>query len=409
LILSQPSHVSTGNSLVSAIEDSQSVIERLESQQGAYGQDLSQELLSLGLTYQRNNKHEEAITALKRALHLKRINDGLYSTTQIPIIKKIIHSLSVTNKWALVDHRYAYLKWLYAQNYAPQAIETLHINLLMAKWHLKSYSLKLLDKPIIDLINSYSAYEKALSFIKKHFGETDSRLLGTLEDISLVNYLIATAEVPGDSTYVMNNRGMSSQSTAFSSSSQSYSAIPLKIEESPATQKIKYLKKISFKSGLSFIEKELEIYQKQNKVNHLEVTKIKLKLADWYLLYGKQGSAMSRYQQAYLYLKENVKSSDILDDTLSQPVVLPDFPAMRKNVSTIAPIKQLQKNDNYVHASMDITRFGKAKNIEIVSVSSENKSISRKVMKSLKDAQFRPKFTDGNFILTEKIQLHLFL
>jgi tetratricopeptide (TPR) repeat protein len=401
--------VSSGGRVLASIEHSQSVIERIESQQGAYGNDLSQELLSIGLTYQKHGKHNEAIKALKRALHLKRINEGLYSTTQIPIIKKLIDSLSVKNKWALVDNRYAYLKWLYAQNYEPEAIETLSINLLMAKWYLKSYSLQRLEKPIVDLMNSYSAYSRALNFMNKQYGEVDYRLISTLHNITLVNYLIAVSYMPDESTYVTNDRGMSNQSNSFSSGNQVTSNIVVIKKENQVNKKVKHLKYLSFKTGVSFIKKELGIYQKQKIINHLKIVNTKLKLADWYLMYGKREAAMLLYQQAYLYLKSNEKSSKIVNEIFGQPISLPNFPNMKSNASTKPPSKKSSEKENYVLASMDITRFGKAENIEIVSTNPESKSARIKVIKSLRGAQFRPKFTDGNSILVEKVKLHIFL
>ena len=64
---------------------------------------------------------------------------------------------------------------------------------------------------------------------------------------------------------------------------------------------------------------------------------------------------------------------------------------------------------NYVHASMDVTRYGKTKNIKIVSSFPEdNTGMRSKVLRSLRLTKFRPKITNGNPIFTEQLQLHVF-
>ena len=54
----------------------QDAIKRLESSQGAYGPGLSEQMLSLGLALQKHQRHTEAVSALKRGVHLARINSG---------------------------------------------------------------------------------------------------------------------------------------------------------------------------------------------------------------------------------------------------------------------------------------------------------------------------------------------
>ena len=85
------------------VEKYEVAIEEIESQDGAYGSRLTQELMNLGSIYQEYGRHDEAIKFLKRSAHLNRINDGLYSTTQIPIIRKLIISLKEKKQWSLIS------------------------------------------------------------------------------------------------------------------------------------------------------------------------------------------------------------------------------------------------------------------------------------------------------------------
>ena len=67
-------------------------ISGLETDHGAYGGGLSEQILSLGTTLQSQGRHEEAVSLFKRGVHLARINDGLYSSQQIPLLQGQIAS-----------------------------------------------------------------------------------------------------------------------------------------------------------------------------------------------------------------------------------------------------------------------------------------------------------------------------
>mgnify|MGYP001950292060 CR=1 FL=1 len=85
----------------------QALIDELELQQGVYGADMSQHLVSLGLAYQNNRKFEQSIEPLKRAIHLTKINEGLYTANQLTIIKHLIKSYKSLQKWDEVNDKYA--------------------------------------------------------------------------------------------------------------------------------------------------------------------------------------------------------------------------------------------------------------------------------------------------------------
>ena len=60
-------------------------ISRIESRDGAYSADLPEQMLSLGLALQQQDRHGEAIEVFKRGVHLARINNGLYCAEQVPL------------------------------------------------------------------------------------------------------------------------------------------------------------------------------------------------------------------------------------------------------------------------------------------------------------------------------------
>lgn len=375
--------------LVSFVEKYQVAIEEIESQDGAYGSRLTQELMNLGSIYQEYGRHDEAIKFLKRSAHLNRINDGLYSTTQIPIIRKLITSLKETKQWSKVDKSYSYLSWLYSKNFAADDIAMLEIQMEKANWQLKSYSVQLSVEPLRDLFNAYGSYQNALEIMTNTYSKTDIRVIPALNGLILTNYLVATTAISKSVT--VDSDGSYVQEYSFSG------------------RKISYMKRNSFSTGVELIQRELAVHNQQQLIDHMNVSKAMLKLADWYLMYGKKQLASSHYKQAYAYAKTHNENNNKFNELFNVPVELPDLPNLSNNSPANLPNDNNLEDVKYVHASMDITRFGRVKNLQIVSSNPEkNIRMRSRVLKYLRAARFRPRIVDGSPMFTTQFQLHVF-
>ena len=138
------------------------------------------------------------------------------------------------------------------------------------------------------------------------------------------------------------------------------------------------------------------------------VTRTKLKLADWYLMYGKRETALNLYQAAYHYLKDHSEITKEFSELFSLPVALPNFPNILIKTNVL-PSDLISASDaNYVHASIDVTRYGKVKNINFVSSNPKDNAMRIKVLKFLKQTKFRPKIVEGNVISAKKVHLQIF-
>jgi len=69
-----------------AIVDYERSIRDLEIQGGAYEYGLSQEFVSLGMIHQSRNEHELALEHFDKALHINRVNLGLFNLEQEEVI-----------------------------------------------------------------------------------------------------------------------------------------------------------------------------------------------------------------------------------------------------------------------------------------------------------------------------------
>lgn len=115
-------------------------ITELESQTGAYAYQLGPTLISLGLLQQEAGEHDEAAKAFQRALHIIRINDGLYSPKQLPLLELLIETNSAIDEWREVANNHDMMYWLYKRNYHMNDPTLLPVIKRLRRWHIEAYN-----------------------------------------------------------------------------------------------------------------------------------------------------------------------------------------------------------------------------------------------------------------------------
>ena len=97
--------------------------------------------MGLGIAYQSEGNHEEALEVLERAWHIRRINQGLYNLNQLSIINLIINSRVKIRDWSGVSDAYDYVHWIHKRNYDANDPELLPILKRLRAWHISAYYL----------------------------------------------------------------------------------------------------------------------------------------------------------------------------------------------------------------------------------------------------------------------------
>ena len=365
-------------------------IEKIEAAEGVYGNKLSQELLNLANVYQNYNKHSEAISLLTRSLHLNRVNEGLYSATQIPILEKLIKSLKATKQWNLVNDRYSYLYWLYDKNSDQVDASSISVVFKIANWYLQSYAMQRSEMPVQDLMNSYILLDKTANLISDQYGDTDIRLVKVLNRLMIANYFFAS-HVP-------------------TTTSQTNAAARQITQAPESGNKLIIMKRKSFMTGKNIIERELNILLNQQSIDHLNILKNKLKLADWYLMHNKKQSAKSFYQDAYDFALKNKHHNVLIKTVFDQPVALPDFPSLDNSTRINLSDKEVSEDDRYVQVTLDVTSQGRTRNLKVINSNPpDNTRMKASVLNSLRLTKFRPRLENGIPTLTKNLQMHVFM
>lgn len=368
-------------------------ISKLESEEGVYGSALVEKLSGLGLALQQAGQHDQAISTFKRAIHLNRVNDGLYTTAQIPILYQQIDSHVALGQWKEVSDKYQYLYWLSSQNYGendPRMIPTID---RLSKWHLQAYTMNFgrdRQEVIQHLITAHTMFNRSISLIEQlDITKTNQQMLiHELKGLTLTNYLFATFQrnVP-----IRSNTGM-----------------PLDPEARHSAMVIDHYISRSFRSGKEALNRVIDIYRHLEDAPPWAVARAKVKKADWLFLFNKRDAAFALYQEAYNMMTQSDNSRPYLNSIFGQPVALPNLDMLDNGQYSEQDEQFNNESANYVLASFDVTPQGSTENIEIIESKPQNNTNARtQVKRSLKIAKFRPRFVAGVPTLTEKMKLRV--
>lgn len=125
------------------IDQSLGTVTKLQVDFGPYDQRLVEPLSDLGELQQRVGDHDAAAQTFKQALHVIRINNGLYHESQIAVLDKLIASERELRNWEVVDKHYAYMQHLYQRLYGIDDSRLEAGLQKVASWHVSAFNVNL--------------------------------------------------------------------------------------------------------------------------------------------------------------------------------------------------------------------------------------------------------------------------
>ena len=114
-------------------------------------------------------------------MQIKRVNEGLYSTSQLLILEQLIESNIASADWEEVDRNYQQLLWIHKRNYDAGDPRLLPVVDMVGRWKLKAYKENLLDGSAISTIGeSEKLFRDTIVILERQYGENDPRLINPL-------------------------------------------------------------------------------------------------------------------------------------------------------------------------------------------------------------------------------------
>ncbi|WOJ93877.1 hypothetical protein R0135_01595 [Congregibacter variabilis] len=287
------------------------ISERLTQQEfrdGPYAVGLAETLDELARAQEAVGAREDARHSRDRALHLIRVNDGLYSTAQRPILRAILDSLRRDGDFAALDERYDYFFRLYGSGRPPW--DGLRWSAVMEylRWQREALRRGLDSDPMPRLLRLHGLHEDLLASLVLQVDDLDFRRLADatfsqLKTLYLIEDMIRPQPQPL----------LGKQRNGFY---RSQDPRDFNLQQ----ERLESLQRMVRGTGRGLIEELLAVIPPQESKARAEAV---LALADWLQWHGATREARGFYEDLWTELRTE-GLHELAQRWFSQPVALPD-------------------------------------------------------------------------------------
>ncbi|MFT7470360.1 MAG: hypothetical protein ACI8XU_000248 [Kiritimatiellia bacterium] len=350
----------------------------IELDGGAWDRGLIEELASLGRLQQQQGDHVGAIQTLDRAIHVNRINSGLYTLEQIPVVEQLIFSHMALGDWEEADTYNNYLFHVQQKAYGLDDPRLIPVLDRLATWNIQAFKIGYGNLLGIKLRQSQIMFNAAARMVDVHFGKADKRFVNYQRNIASSAYLVARNP----------DLMMEIDRPEYRNMQQ---VLAVKLNEQRQVQSP------GFQTGERALLEIVMFYQEQG-YDAYALAEAITHLADWYLMFDRRQDTLKNYKLAWDIL-QGLEDSEELTQRLFGKVT--PLPAFGSSIET--PDAFYRKEDgtealsfDYADLTFDVTVNGLAR--KVVSISEEtqdNQAQLGKLRTSVRSTRFRPLLIDG--------------
>lgn len=348
---------------------------------GPYNEHASEALYGLGETLKNQGLYNEALTTLRRAMHVNRVNHGLYSLSQAPILESIIETEKALNLFEDVTVSYDRLLNLLLRNHGADHRSLIPVLQELALWHVSLYQLDDSAARVDHITSANSLINAALK---------NAEAAGELDTEAQIDLLRITALV---SLFASRHEG--DQWATALDAPYSASADP----EFLSVSRMATLSKTGFKKGRLAHEQIIKLAELDEDTAPDRKIAAYVEAGDWYLLFNRSKQAMEYYQHARDLIAASDQAQTLTEQWFSEPVFLPAV--LSASDSDSLPSR-------FITAEADISESGRPSQINLLEPSAESGvSLRRSALNTLRQARFRPRFADGKAVATTASKIRI--
>lgn len=353
-----------------AVQRFEDAIAALESDSGPFAAGISEQLLGLGTLLQQRGEHQRAADVLKRGVHVARINGGLYSADQIPLLRTEINSLRALGEFAAVDERQRYL-YRVERRTLGSGLASISALMRQGAWQREAFLLELDEAEAAPqrLLMMWDLYRMALNQLMQVYGSEDMRLMPALEGMLQSQYMIA------------GYRGFRGRD------STGMSELAFNVYTSQA-----------YKQGQTVLQAMLEINAVNTGEDPTVMARDMQRLADWSWWFGNRRQALKSYDSTWAFAMESDDTGALAESLFSQPEPLPVVKGME-------PLPEPTLGDSGpLVLSFTVSNTGRVRDVErlLTPEVEEDAPISR-LERLIRNTRFRPQFVEGEPTTTEGV------
>lgn len=361
-----------------SIRQYNSTVTDIELDGGAWDRGLVEELASLGLLQQQQGNHVGAIQTFDRAMHVNRINSGLYTLEQIPVVEQLIQSHMALGDWEEADTYNNYLFHVQQKAYGVDDPRLIPVLDRLATWNIQAFKIGYGNLLGIKLRQSQIMFNAAARMVDVHFGKDDKRFVNYQRNIASSAYLVARNP----------DLMMEIERPEYRSMQQMFAE---RLNEQRQVQPP------GFRTGERALIEIVMFYQEQDDDAYALAEAI-THLADWYLMFGRRQDTLKNYKIAWDMLQQLEDSEELTQRLFGKVTPLPAF------ASSIETPDAFYRNEDgtealsfdYADVTFDVTVNGITRKVENISEETQdNQAQLSKLRMAVRSMRFRPLLIDG--------------
>jgi len=348
-------------------------LEDMALSEGPYASGLTDPLAGVAQIYKQRGQYDEAIEAYRRALHVIRVNDGLKSERQLPLLKDLIAIYRIVGDGQALDDAYHYYFNIHGNGHPPYTEASIAANLEYMAWQREAFGVKIGGKAQ-SRVRAVQAYLRNARMIEEMTAQP-SLNIEWYEQI-VMSQMANLYMVMGEDLEEHVSVGMPS-GAMYGSEAQS---------EAYVRDRVSVIQQSGEKVGRNLIQSLIDRTQETSATNRAELY---LELGDW----NQWNGSLRRANEAYtmvetLLLAES--EDELLATWLAEPMELPDERALWRSATGLS-----REQHPVMTARYDVSEKGDVRNVSI-SLSGEGAGwAANRLKRLLRETHFRPRFAGG--------------
>lgn len=433
-----------------SIAQYQAQLDTLLAEQGLFSPERREQLEALGLLLQEQGAHSEALQAFAEALHIERVNNGLYTLSQLPLVDSIIVSHDALHDFKEVDDYHAYRYYVEQRAYPDGDPRLLAAKEAWADWNVESYlkrasardSFSITTGPVgplgddTDYVAIQNPVTGSYNYVPRHQlpyvlgpgaapgGFYRNSMAYSVSPEMIVDERLRTAsdlyeeiqQAQGDTIVPDIARKRANvdlaikrrldQTDTITDSRSLYRSRVLLDRSPPPLVTRGYTRNRDALAALA----EQSAANPDN--NPTDTARAYIHLGDWHLGYGYTGRAEDAYLQAWTLLHENGLSTVEIDDIFAPGPLIP-VPAFASHPFSralygIAPDASLMYA-GHIDVRLNLSQSGRVQSPQIVAVSEgTSQRLRRTLLDYLRDQRMRPALVDGALVERRDMQVRYY-
>ena len=358
-------------------------VEEEEARGGPMAPGLVAPLNGLAAAYLAEGRDAEAAQALRRAMHVARLSEGLHTPLQVEMLEQLIAIHVRQGDFAAADKAQDYLYRVRSWQRQHGGEGMLEATLRYAHWIRGAYLGDLGRERFPRLVGLNDLFQGAIDELEASHGPDSRELLPYLQGRVELSYLISVYPGENESGF----RAQVSQPSDFDMASE-------------AQLRFWRLRDFNFRYGLQNLRRREDILHKDPRSTPQERVLAHVAVADWYQWHRRYASAIRHYEEAWT-LMDGVEGGEAwLESQLAEPLELP-----REAIFNPGAIPLGTLHDAEVTMRFDVSRHGEAKDIEVLSEAArDSQAAVTRAYHYLRNMRFRPRLQQGSVVRAEDIE-----